>query len=359
MSKTFSDDNAPIRDYRERRTLYADFAATLASLVRQILQDGSINIHSVTHRAKEVVSLDRKVAQQGRSYATLGDLTDLAGVRVTTYFHDDVDKAARLIEREFQIDTANSMDKRSFLDPDRFGYVSLHYVVALSSNRSELPEYRRFQGLKAELQLRSLLQHVWAEIEHDLGYKSARSVPAIIRRRFARLSGLLELADAEFVAIREELSAYEREVPHRIETEPAAVPLDRASLLAFQGESKVLKRVDAAIASYAAAVIVPPADSMVSSSLADLSFVGISTIAGLEAALHKNEDAIKRFAKLWIGGSRYNPLVQGISLFYLTYVLLARERNRDRMLEWARLRNLSSAEEIPERAIKTATEAGI
>ncbi|OFW11765.1 MAG: hypothetical protein A3H27_16170 [Acidobacteria bacterium RIFCSPLOWO2_02_FULL_59_13] len=359
MPETFSDDNELIRDYNVRRSLYADFAVTLESLVSRVLKEGGINIHSVTHRVKTVESLNRKLGQEGSRYAALPDITDLAGVRVTTYFHDDVDKAAQLIEREFQIDAANSVDKRSLLDPDRFGYLSLHYVLALSPNRVALPEYRRFENVKAEIQLRSLLQHVWAEIEHDLGYKSARSVPAIIRRRFARLAGLLEIADAEFVTIRGQLSEYEREVPQRIETEPETVALDRASLLAFLRENEILKRLDAAFASYLGASIEPASDTVVNIYLNTLNFLGIGTIAALEAALRKNEDAINKFAKLWHRNKRNDYIFDGLSLFDLMRVILAKEGSRGRIAEWYKSTFSKDPGELPEQIIETARKAGI
>jgi putative GTP pyrophosphokinase len=80
---------------------------------------------------------------------------------------------AELIEREFVIDRDNTVDKRKQLDPDRFGYLSLHHIVQLGPTRSQLVEYSSFGGIKAEIQTRSILQHSWAEVEHDLGYKSS------------------------------------------------------------------------------------------------------------------------------------------------------------------------------------------
>jgi putative GTP pyrophosphokinase len=197
------DQEKLLEEYSSKRILYADFASTLATLLTQMISERDVQIHSVTSRAKEPNSIANKLQRPERSYVDLTDLTDLAGVRVTTYFLDHIEMISDLIENEFTVDWDNSSDKRTLMDPDRFGYVSLHYVVEFSPSRTDLLEYQRFLGLKAEIQIRSLLQHVWAEIEHDLGYKSNQSVPRPIRRRFARLAGMLELADDEFVAIRD------------------------------------------------------------------------------------------------------------------------------------------------------------
>ncbi|WP_242785636.1 GTP pyrophosphokinase [Bacillus cereus] len=125
-----------------------------------------------------------KVEKGGNKYSTLNDITDISGIRVITYFSDDVDKVASMIQNEFEIDETNSVDKRTLLDPDRFGYLSLHYVIKLNTLRTSLVEYQRFKDLKAEVQIRSILQHAWAEIEHDLGYKSKNSIPRVVKRDF-------------------------------------------------------------------------------------------------------------------------------------------------------------------------------
>ena len=75
--------------------------------------------------------------------------------------------------------------------------------MKLKKNRTELPEYVRFRDLIAEVQVRTVLQHAWAEIEHDIQYHLAETIPAAIRRRFMTLAGLLEIADREFQAIQD------------------------------------------------------------------------------------------------------------------------------------------------------------
>jgi len=225
------------------------FAAELERLLRTLLQAGGVKFHSVTSRVKERDSLARKIDGIPPKYSQLADITDVVGLRVITYFEDTVDDVAKIVEREFEVDQENSEDKRQVSDPERFGYASLHYVVRLSAGRVRHEEYRRFSGMKAEIQVRSVLQHAWAEIEHDLGYKSKDVVPYDYRRGFARLAGLLELADSEFVRLRDEIRTYEKDVRRQIEEHPAAVAVDKASLIAYARHDPLVKKYDRLISS--------------------------------------------------------------------------------------------------------------
>jgi putative GTP pyrophosphokinase len=74
--------------------------------------------------------------------------------------------------------------------------------VKVGTARARLAEYIRFSGTIVELQVRAILQHAWAEIEHDIQYKSSTAYPEEIRRRFMALAGMLEIADREFQAIQ-------------------------------------------------------------------------------------------------------------------------------------------------------------
>lgn len=190
-------------------------AAELEALLRP-----RIKLHSVVWRVKERESLAGKLARPDRSYADLWSITDLLGIRVITYFDEDVDRVGSVIEANLPIDLRNSTDKRR-REAAEFGYRSLHYVCALGG---EFPESARY-----EIQVRTVLAHAWAEIEHDLGYK-ASAVPEVARRRLNRLAGLLELADQEFGAIRDDLEGYARALPARIEAGAEVVPIDPLSL---------------------------------------------------------------------------------------------------------------------------------
>jgi ppGpp synthetase/RelA/SpoT-type nucleotidyltranferase len=193
------------REYENTISRIQEFRLVLERLIQVLLEAGGIRVHSVTSRVKSKNSVMRKLERPGKE-RDINSLTDLLGVRIITYFRDEVDAVAKLIEREFLIDPENSIDKRNVLDPDRFGYLSLHHIAQLNQTRSALAEYRSYKDIRFELQIRSILQHAWAEIEHDLGYKTEAAVPRTVRRRFSRLAGLLELADDEFLGIRGELA---------------------------------------------------------------------------------------------------------------------------------------------------------
>ncbi len=342
--------------------LYRDLAATIASLLQQILPPLKVQIHSITHRCKERESFKAKIGRPEKNYRSLSDITDIAAVRITTYFADDVDSVAELIEAEFKVDSNNSTDKRRLLDPDRFGYQSLHYVAAFTDQRCSLLEYQRFSDRKFEVQVRSILQHAWAEIEHDMGYKSAQGIPRNIRRRFARIAGLLELADDEFSAIRDELAAYVATVPADITEKPDQVGINLPSLKALYASDSVVHSLDLTIAEAAdGATLTPADDEMIDRTVKSLHAVGIRTIAEFEQASKINLEAVKRFAPLWLEGSRYSTLPQTVGSLYLAYLILGRSGDRAHVDAFVTQMNLSRDKfgiDIVDRIINTAKAAG-
>ena len=197
-----------------------DMRARLETWLRT---DAGLKLHSVTLRIKSRASVARKLARPDRTYARLWDITDLVGLRVITYFEDGVDRVGQLVEARLAVDFQHSIDKRLARDTARFGYRSLHYVCRPEAD--ELPADARY-----EIQARTVLEHAWAEIEHDLGYKVRDTVPDPVRRRLNRLAGLLELADQEFVAIRSALNDYAAALPRLIAHADATVALDALSL---------------------------------------------------------------------------------------------------------------------------------
>lgn len=199
-----------------------------------------IQFHEIEGRIKDRESLKGKIEIKDK-YTTLSEITDICGIRIITFFSDDVDKIAQLLEDEFSLDKANSIDKRKSQDPTKFGYVSLHYILQLDGSRAELSENSFFKELKFEVQIRTILQHAWAEIEHDFGYKTESEVPEKIRRRFSRLAGLIELADDEFMKIKRTEKVYLDEVEAEIGNQSQSTQIDSVSISALLDSDSFMK----------------------------------------------------------------------------------------------------------------------
>ena len=174
--------------------------------LREALDRNGLIVTAVEGRVKTRESLAGKLALKGAKYAQLSDVTDLVGARIVTFYTDDVDRIAAMAEKLFEIDWENSVDKRRLHQLDSFGYNSLHYIC-------RLPGY----NFRFELQLRTTLQHAWAAINHDTGYKSGIEIPKEYMRRMNRLAGLLEMADDEFSRIRTEITDYRRRVQQLVQ----------------------------------------------------------------------------------------------------------------------------------------------
>ncbi len=190
-----------LEEYREALPVLEKLKDAVLTLLRGELEKSGLIVTAMEARVKTEDSLAGKLVRKGSKYATLSDITDLVGARVITFYTDDVDRIASMAEQLFDIDWANSVDKRKLHQLDSFGYNSLHYIC-------RMPGY----DFRFEIQLRTTLQHAWAAINHDSGYKSDIDIPAEYKRRLNRLAGMLEMADDEFSRIRTELTDYRRRV---------------------------------------------------------------------------------------------------------------------------------------------------
>ncbi|PWB49233.1 MAG: GTP pyrophosphokinase [Candidatus Methanoperedenaceae archaeon] len=220
------DTEAIINKYDKEK--YRLLASTIKEILSPILQKKAIRPHSITYRAKDLKSLKKKIEE--KKYKDLREITDLAGVRVITYYPSDVDPIVREIEENFVIDKEKSIDKRKNSDLSIFGYASVHLIVDLSADRLNLPEYSSYKDMTCEIQVRTILQHAWAEIEHDIVYKSTEEIPFDLRRNFSSLAGLLEVADREFELIRNMKKEVSRKIENKINIESLDIPIDFESI---------------------------------------------------------------------------------------------------------------------------------
>lgn len=204
-----SHERLAVERYQKVRSSYEEFAEAVRSILEKVLDTRGIKVASIEARAKSLESFRKKSSEPSADPSKpkyddpMTDIQDLCGVRVITFFPNTVAEVDKTITEEFLV--VERTDKAEPLRrEERFGYQSVHYVVRLKENRVALPEYRKFRDMVAEIQVRTILQHAWAEIEHDIEYKSPETIPSPIRRRFMSLAGMLEIADREFQGIQDQ-----------------------------------------------------------------------------------------------------------------------------------------------------------
>ncbi len=199
-------------EYREKLPVFRKLKEVVLKQLRDRLSENRIVVSGIEGRIKTEKSLTGKLELKGYKYRTLDDITDILGVRIITFYSDEVDIISALADQMFEVDWENSVDKRKMLEIDRFGYMSLHYICRIPKALYHDPELPELNQIRFELQMRSALQHMWANLYHDMGYKSDVEIPLEYQRNMSRLAGMLELADEQFSHIRKEINAYRRNV---------------------------------------------------------------------------------------------------------------------------------------------------
>ena len=147
-----------LKQFRELRPSLQQLAEEATALLRQALREQGVYVTAIEHRVKTEKSLTGKLELQGAKYKSIDDITDLVGLRVITFYTDEVDKVAVIAKSLFDIDWQESVDKRKLHELDAFGYNSLHYICRL---RAWCP--------LLWLLLSTALHHVWSTIQHATG----------------------------------------------------------------------------------------------------------------------------------------------------------------------------------------------
>jgi len=201
-----------LEEYREALPVYEKMRQVVYDTLNRCISENGIYLNAIESRIKTEKSLAGKLELKGGKYQSLSDLTDILGVRVITFYLDEVDKISALVDKLFEVDWENSVDKRKMHELDSFGYNSLHYICSIPKKLYQDSEHPEINTLRFEVQMRTALQHVWATMNHDTGYKSGFEVPKEYLRNLNRLAGMLELADEQFSTIRTSLNDYRRKV---------------------------------------------------------------------------------------------------------------------------------------------------
>ncbi|HFQ5285721.1 TPA: GTP pyrophosphokinase family protein [Vibrio vulnificus] len=205
---------------------------SVVTVFENLLKANNIDFLAVTGRTKDKKSALEKITRKGYKTPEV-QMTDLSGIRVILYFESDVDRVSKLISDSFGVDTGNSLDKSKVLSKDQIGYRSVHFVCTLGNKRATLPEYSKLTDLKFEVQVRTVLQHAWAELAHDSNYKFSGSLPPEIERKLYLYAGMLEIADKGFDELSSQIDLYKQSIDEKSKQGDFTAAIDSISLKEF------------------------------------------------------------------------------------------------------------------------------
>lgn len=244
--KTRESVESVLASFDSRKPTLEAFCSKTRTLIEKCLQHGGVRYQSVQGRVKNRDKLRAKYQNLEKQYKKLDDITDQAALRVITYYEDEVDKVAEIIGEEFEVNSGQSVDRRK-TDPDRFGYYGLNLVCKHRESRRSDVEYREFSDVICEIQVTSILRHAWSEIEHAW-YDNKGVYPDSVKRRFYLLAALLELAEAEFLAIKKTRVQHLQSLAVQVQAMVRGLPLDDDSMRSFLLHEPQVTTLDAGIA---------------------------------------------------------------------------------------------------------------
>lgn len=205
---------------------------SVVTIIQNLLKNKGVEYLSVTGRTKDKVSVLEKIKRKNYKDPQI-QLTDLTGIRVITYLESDISRVSEIIESTFRVDIDNSLNQDKRLNVNQIGYRSVHFVCDLGDVRARLPEFSGLLGLKFEIQVRTVLQHAWAELAHDRNYKFNSTLPKDIERSLYLYAGMLEIADRGFDELSRKIDVYTKDVKRKASRGNLSFEIDSVSLNEF------------------------------------------------------------------------------------------------------------------------------
>jgi putative GTP pyrophosphokinase len=272
-SKKYEIDFVSLRNEYDAIKIDAfGFCDELIRQLEKILREDNIYLgFPIESRIKTWESIEEKLKRVPIKIKSLTDLQDIIGIRFILLFKRDVEQVRRLITNNLIIVKEDNTFNR--LSEDQFGYSSFHLIIRLPEKWLELPSLAHYDKFMAEIQIRSIAQHLWAAASHTLQYKVEANVPKPVRRSIYRVSALLEMVDLEFDRVLDDREKY-----RNLLTTEKIKSLDADSLEIILNNILPLKNKST--------------NENYSELIIELNGVGISTPEQLEDILKENLDAL-------------------------------------------------------------------
>ncbi len=238
MTKEALKDAEVKKIYQQNLNKFEQLRTTVFGMVQNALKSGGLEHLQIQSRVKTEASSRDKIAKKGYQNP-IEEMTDWVAFRIIVYLESDIKKASEALSSVFDVDVKNSVDKLTPEKVNQVGYRSYHLVCSLGPGRKNLPEYVGLSDLKFEIQVRTVLQHAWAEIEHKRNYKGESTLPQDLQRRLMTAAGTLEMLDREFASIAKDAELYATSVEEENEN-VADDPINAIALTATY--KKLLKQ---------------------------------------------------------------------------------------------------------------------
>jgi len=194
-------------DYENHKPNANRFMATIIDQIGDLIGKNGVTLGTqIESRIKSFQSIEEKIKRKSKTIQCVTDFDDFVGIRVIVLFRSDIDKTCALIKSHFNV--VDEEDVSGRLETDQFGYQSTHYTVKIPTEWLSVPTLAGLDSYKAEVQIRTLSQHIWAVASHKLQYKQESNVPTPVRRSINRVSALLETVDLEFERVLAERETY-------------------------------------------------------------------------------------------------------------------------------------------------------
>jgi putative GTP pyrophosphokinase len=175
----------------------AEIVKDMVNRLEDVLAPLSVNL-SIRGRPKNFDSYFKKIVRILKTGGDLPQITDLMGVRIVCLFIEDIAAAEELIKQNFEM---VEVERKGHFTFREFGYESTHLLIKIPYDIIE--KRGNVDSEIVEIQIRTILQDAWAEVEHELVYKAEfNPFDTPMKRKLAAVNASLSLADIIFQEIR-------------------------------------------------------------------------------------------------------------------------------------------------------------